>query len=101
MRPRRPTRQVMVGDVPIGGGAPVAIQSMTSAKAHEVDRTLGQIQAFVAAGCDLVRVAVPTRRDTEALPEILRQSPVPIIADVHYHFQRALEAVEAAFTRSA
>jgi len=95
MRPRRPTRQVMVGDVPIGGNAPVVIQSMTSSHTHEVDRTVGQIRALAAAGCDLVRVAVPTPRDTEALPEILRQSPVPVIADVHFHYQRALEAVQA------
>ncbi|MFH0980088.1 MAG: flavodoxin-dependent (E)-4-hydroxy-3-methylbut-2-enyl-diphosphate synthase [Planctomycetota bacterium] len=95
MKPRRPTRQVMVGSVPIGRGAPISIQSMTSTYTYEVDKTVAQIRAFAAAGCDLVRVAVPERRDTEALPDILRQAPVPIIADVHFHYQRALEAVEA------
>ncbi len=95
MSRRRPTRQVLVGDVPIGGDAPIAIQSMTSTHTCEVDRTVAQIRAFAAAGCELVRVAVPTKRDTEALPEILRQVPVPIIADVHFHYERALEAVEA------
>lgn len=95
MSPRRPTRQVLVGDVPIGGDAPIAIQSMTSTHTCEVDRTVAQIRGFAAAGCDLVRVAVPTKRDTEALPEILRQVPVPIIADVHFHYERALEAIEA------
>jgi (E)-4-hydroxy-3-methylbut-2-enyl-diphosphate synthase len=85
----------MVGPVPIGGGAPISIQSMTSTATSEVDKTVAQIRAFAAAGCDLVRVAVPTQRDTAALPEILRQSPVPIIADVHFHYQRALEAVES------
>ena len=85
----------MVGGVPIGAGAPVAVQSMTSTHTHEVDRTVAQIRAFAAAGCDLVRVAVPSRRDTDVLPEVLRQSPVPIIADVHFHYERALEAVEA------
>ena len=68
---------------------------MTSTHTHEVDRTVAQIRAFAAAGCDLVRVAVPSRRDTDVLPEVLRQSPVPIIADVHFHYERALEAVEA------
>ena len=81
--------------MPIGGGAPITIQSMTSTYTHDVDRTVAQIRAFAAAGCDLVRVAVPTARDTAALPAIVRQSPVPVIADVHFHYERALEAVEA------
>ncbi|HUU85857.1 MAG TPA: flavodoxin-dependent (E)-4-hydroxy-3-methylbut-2-enyl-diphosphate synthase [Phycisphaerae bacterium] len=92
---RERTRRVMVGDVAVGGGAPVAVQSMTSTYTHDVDATVAQIRKLAAAGCDLVRVTVPDKRDTEALPAILDQSPVPIIADVHYHFQRALEAVEA------
>jgi len=86
---------VFVGGVPIGGGAPVSIQSMTSTHTYDVDATVGQIRRLAEAGCDIVRVAVPERRDTEALPEILDQSPVPIVADVHFHFERALEAVEA------
>ena len=92
---RRMTRKVMVGTVPIGGGAPVAIQSMTNTYTHDVDATVTQILGLARAGADLVRVAVPHRKDTEALPEILAASPIPIIADVHFHFQRALEAVEA------
>ncbi|MHC4091833.1 MAG: flavodoxin-dependent (E)-4-hydroxy-3-methylbut-2-enyl-diphosphate synthase [Planctomycetota bacterium] len=92
---RRQTRQVFIGSVPVGAGAPVAIQSMTSTYTHDVDATVGQIRRLAAAGCDLVRVAVPDKRDTQVLPEILSQSPVPIIADVHYHYERALEAVEA------
>jgi len=95
MLPRRKTRQVTVGGVPIGGNAPIVIQSMTSTHTHDVDATVGQIRRLAEAGCDLVRVAVPERRDTEALRSILDQSPVPIVADVHFHFQRALEAVEA------
>jgi (E)-4-hydroxy-3-methylbut-2-enyl-diphosphate synthase len=87
---RKKTRQVLVGGVPIGGDAPVAIQSMTSTYTYDVE-----IRRLAEAGCDIVRVAVPDKRDTDALPAILDQSPVPIVADVHFHFQRALEAVEA------
>ncbi|MEP0843006.1 MAG: flavodoxin-dependent (E)-4-hydroxy-3-methylbut-2-enyl-diphosphate synthase [Phycisphaerae bacterium] len=94
-RTRRPTRQVKVGNVVLGGGAPVALQSMTSTYTYDIDATVAQINRLAAAGCDLVRVAVPDRRDTEALPEIIRQTTVPIIADVHFHYQRALEAVAA------
>ena len=85
----------MVGGVPIGHGAPVAVQSMTSTYAHDVDATVRQIRQLAEAGCDIVRVAVPDKRDTGALPAILEQSPVPIIADVHFHYERALEAIEA------
>jgi len=92
---RKKTRQVLVGGVPIGGDAPVAIQSMTSTYTYDVDATVGQIRRLAEAGCDIVRVAVPDKRDTDALHAILEQSPVPIVADVHFHFQRALEAVEA------
>ena len=95
MTPRKNTRQVMVGGVPIGGGAPVSIQSMTSTYTYEVDATVRQIRQLAEAGCDMVRVAVPDKRDTAVLPAILEQSPVPIIADVHFHFERALEAIKA------
>jgi (E)-4-hydroxy-3-methylbut-2-enyl-diphosphate synthase len=92
---RKDTRQVFVGEVRIGGGAPVVIQSMTNTHTRDVDATVGQICRLAEAGCDLVRVAVPDKRDTEALPAILGQSPVPIIADVHFHYERALEAIQA------
>jgi (E)-4-hydroxy-3-methylbut-2-enyl-diphosphate synthase len=95
MPPRRKTRPVNVGGVQIGGGAPVALQSMTSTYTYDVDATIAQIQNLARAGADLVRVAVPDKRDTEALPTILAASPVPIVADVHFHFERALEAIEA------
>ena len=95
MMHRKTTRRVEVGGVSIGGDAPVSIQSMTSTSTSDVDATVSQIRTLAQAGCDLVRVAVPDRRDTEALPAILDQSPVPIIADVHFHFERALEAIEA------
>lgn len=92
---RRKTRQVRVGNVAIGGQAPVSIQSMTSTATSDIDATVAQINALAEAGADIVRVAVPERRDTEALRHILPQVTLPIVADVHFHFQRALEAVEA------
>ena len=95
MQPRRKTRQVRVGPVLIGGDAPVSIQSMTSTYTYEIDKTVAQIHALARAGCDIVRVAVPDPQDTEALRHILPQSPVPIVADVHFHFQRAMESIEA------
>ncbi len=92
---RRPTRRVFIGPVPVGGGAPIALQSMTSTPTRDIDATVAQIHRLAAAGCDIVRVAVPDPEDTAALPEILRQSPVPIVADVHFHYRRALEAIAA------
>ncbi|MEM8783107.1 MAG: flavodoxin-dependent (E)-4-hydroxy-3-methylbut-2-enyl-diphosphate synthase [Planctomycetota bacterium] len=99
-RPRRKTRQVRLGDdrtgvVKIGGDAPVSVQSMTSGYTYEIDACVAEINRLAAAGADIVRVAVPNRKDTEALKEILPQVRVPIVADVHFHFGRALEAVEA------
>jgi len=95
MLSRRPSRRVRVGSVVIGGGEPVTVQSMTTTPARDIDGTVAEIHKLAQAGCDLVRVAVPTRADTAALPTILRQSPVPLIADVHYHYERAIEAVDA------
>jgi (E)-4-hydroxy-3-methylbut-2-enyl-diphosphate synthase len=95
MPPRRKTRQVRVGNVAIGGDAPVALQTMTSGYTHEVDACIAEIQKLARAGADIVRVAVPDKQDTAALREIIPASPVPIVADVHFHFQRALEAIEA------
>jgi len=95
MPPRRRTRQVNVGDVRIGGDAPVALQTMTAGHTYEIDACIAEVHKLAGAGADLVRVAVPERRDTEALPQILAASPVPIIADVHFHYQRALEAIAA------
>ncbi len=97
---RRKTRQVQLGDarvgvVKIGGDAPVSVQSMTAGYTHEIDKCVAEIQKLAAAGCDIVRVAVPEKKDTEALKHILPQVTVPIVADVHFHFQRALEAIEA------
>jgi len=84
-----------VGPVAVGGDAPVSIQSMTSTYTYEIDKTVAQINQLARAGADIVRVAVPDKADTEALRHILPQVAVPIVADVHFHFQRALEAIEA------
>jgi (E)-4-hydroxy-3-methylbut-2-enyl-diphosphate synthase len=97
---RRKTRQVCVGDsrvglVKIGGDAPVSVQTMTAGYTYEIDKCVAEIHKLAAAGADLVRVAVPEKKDTDALKEILPQVRVPIVADVHFHFQRALEAIEA------
>jgi (E)-4-hydroxy-3-methylbut-2-enyl-diphosphate synthase len=92
---RRKTRKVFIGPVAIGGDAPVSIQSMTSTYTYDIDATVAQIQALARAGADIVRVAVPEPKDTEALKHILPQVSVPIVADVHFHFQRAMESIEA------
>ena len=84
-----------VGRVRIGGDAPISVQTMTAGYTHEVDACVAEIERYRAAGADMVRVAVPERKDTEALREIIRQVRVPIVADVHFHYQRALEAIEA------
>lgn len=81
---RRKTRQISVGSVNIGGDSPVVVQSMTSTKTHDVGATLDQIDKLYRAGCELVRVAVPHKEDVEALEEIVRKSPIPVIADIHF-----------------
>jgi (E)-4-hydroxy-3-methylbut-2-enyl-diphosphate synthase len=100
MEARRKTRQITVGDeqtghVRIGGDAPIAVQSMTSGYTHDVDGCVAEINRLAAAGADLVRVAVPEKKDTAVLREIINQTGVPLVADVHFHYRRALEAVEA------
>src|SRR6266702_1962863 len=88
-------RAVRVGDVQIGGGAPVVVQSMTLTKTHDVEATTGQIAALASAGCEIVRVAVPKLEDAEALPRIVRLSPIPVIADIHFNASLALKAIDA------
>ena len=87
-------RSVTVGGVKIGGGAPVVVQSMTTTKTHDVPATVEQIAALVSAGCEIVRVAVPKTEDAEALGQIVRFSPVPIIADIHFNASLALKAID-------
>ena len=87
-------RQISVGDVKIGGGAPVVVQSMTTTKTHDVPATTAQIAELASAGCEIVRVAVPKTEDAEALSKIVRFSPVPIIADIHFNASLALKAID-------
>src|SRR2546430_2539998 len=87
-------RQIRVGNVAIGGGAPVAVQSMTLTKTHDVEATTAQIAELASAGCEVVRVAVPKIEDADALPKIVRLSPIPVIADIHFNASLALRAIE-------
>jgi (E)-4-hydroxy-3-methylbut-2-enyl-diphosphate synthase len=95
LAPRRPTRRIRVGDVEVGGGAPVSVQSMTTTPTHDVDATLQQIAELTAAGCDIVRVAVPTADDAAALPAIARKSQIPVVADIHFQPRYVFAAIEA------
>ena len=92
---RRPTRQIMVGDVAVGGDAPISIQSMTITKTSDVEGTLQQIYALAAAGCDIVRCTCNEQAAAEGLAQIVPRSPVPIIADIHHQYRMALAAMEA------
>src|SRR3954471_21171051 len=87
-------RQIRVGEVAIGGGAPVVVQSMTTTKTHDVPATTAQIAALASAGCEIVRVAVPKTEDADALGRIVRFSPIPVIADIHFNASLALKAIE-------
>jgi len=88
-------RQIWVKGVPIGGGAPVAVQSMTKTETADYDATMRQIRAIADAGADLVRVAVPRDDDVEALKRIVVESPIPVIADIHFNYTLALKAIDA------
>src|SRR5207253_10010323 len=88
-------RQIQVGGVPIGGGAPVAVQTMTKTETADLQATMGQIRRVADAGADLVRVAVPRDKDVEALRTIVRESPIPVIADIHFNHTLALKALDA------
>ena len=92
---RRKTRQIRVGAVPIGGGAPIAVQSMTTTQTADVAATLAQVRALAEAGADVVRLAVPDGDAAAALPAIVRGTPVPLVADIHFDFRLALAALEA------
>lgn len=92
---RERTRRVMVGSVPLGGGSPVVVQSMTCTPAVDADATLAQVNALVDAGCDLVRVTVPSREALGPFERICRESPVPIVADIHFDYRLAIGAVRA------
>jgi (E)-4-hydroxy-3-methylbut-2-enyl-diphosphate synthase len=93
--PRRHSRQIDVGGVLVGGGAPVSVQSMTTTKTADVNATLQQIAELTAAGCQIVRVAVPDTDDAAALPDIARQSNIPVIADIHFQPKYVFAAIDA------
>jgi (E)-4-hydroxy-3-methylbut-2-enyl-diphosphate synthase len=95
MQQRRVTRQVHVGPVPVGGDAPISVQSMTTTKTADVDGTLAQIYALAGAGCDIVRCTCNEEAAAEGLAQIVPRSPVPIIADIHFQYRLALAAIEA------
>ena len=92
---RRKSRQIMVGRVPVGGDAPISVQTMTNTDTTDVQATLEQINRAAEAGADIVRVSTPDEDSTRALREICAESPVPIVADIHFHYKRAIEAAEA------
>ncbi len=95
MTERRKTRQILLGGVPIGGDAPISLQSMTTTKTADINATLQQIASLVAAGVDIVRVAVPHWEDAEALTAIAAKSTVPVVADIHFQWKYAMAALEA------
>ena len=89
------TRQIMVGSVPVGGDAPISVQTMTNTLTTDEKSTIEQIQECAAAGADLIRVSCPDIESTDSLRSIVKASPIPIIADIHFHYKRAIEAAEA------
>ena len=92
---RRKSRQIHVGNVAVGGDAPIAVQTMTNTDSSDVKATVAQVLAAAEAGADIVRVSTPDAAATAALREVVRESPVPIVADIHFHYKRAIEAAEA------
>jgi len=92
---RRKSRKINVGDVPIGGDSPIAVQTMTNTLTTDTKNTIKQVVAAAEAGADLVRVSVPDMESSKALKEIVNESPVPIVADIHFHYKRGIEAAEA------
>src|SRR5690554_5279950 len=95
LAPRRQTRKIKVGKVEVGGDAPISVQSMTTTPTTNINATLQQIAELTAAGCDIVRVAVPSQDDAEALPAIARKSQIPVIADIHFQPRYVFAAIDA------
>jgi len=91
---RRPTRQVMIGNVAVGGDAPIAVQSMCSTDTRDLDKTLAQVRALEEAGCEILRIAVPTKEAGAAFGEIRRQTTLPLVADIHFDYRMALLSIE-------
>ena len=95
LAPRRPTRRIKVGRVPVGGGAPISVQSMTTTKTTDINGTLQQIAELTASGCDIVRVAVPSQDDADVLHIIAKKSQIPVIADIHFQPKYVFAAIDA------
>src|SRR3954470_3244820 len=93
--PRRKSRKIMVGSVPVGGDSPISVQSMTTTLTADVNSTLQQIAELTAAGCQIVHVAVPSQDDADALPAIARKSAIPVIADIHFQPKYVFAAIDA------
>ena len=92
---RRKCRQIRVGNVPVGGDAPITVQSMTNTLTSDANATINQIRGLEEAGADIVRVSCPDEESTAALPTIVKAAKVPIVADIHFHYKRAIEAAKA------
>ena len=92
---RKITKKIMVGNVPVGGGSPISVQSMTNTATTDIKSTIKQINKLAEAGADIVRVSCPSKEDTNALKKIVKHVSVPIIADIHFHYKRAIEAAQA------
>ena len=95
LKPRRKTKQVMIGDVAVGGDAPISVQSMTNTKTEDVEATVEQIKSLEKAGCEIIRVAVPGKAAVAALPDIIAQAEIPVVADIHFDYKLGLGAIEA------
>src|SRR6201996_9505901 len=92
---RRPTRKIRVGSVEVGGGAPITVQSMTNTLTADANATINQIRALEEAGADIVRVSCPDEESTAAFPAIAKAAKVPLVADIHFHYKRGVEAAKA------
>ena len=92
---RRECRQIMVGNVPVGGGAPITVQTMTNTLTTDVKATIEQVNAAAEAGADIVRISVPDEASSAALKQIIPEVSVPVVADIHFHYKRGVEAAEA------
>ena len=91
---RKKTKQIKVGNVLVGGDAPVSVQTMTNTLTHDIDATLEQINLIENEGCDIVRVSIPDEKSSAALKKIIPNISIPLIADIHFHYKRALEAAD-------
>ena len=92
---RKPTQQVFVGDIPIGGGSPIPVQSMTTTKTYDLRATLKEVERLEEAGCQIIRITVPDQKSADTLKEIKKRMTVPLVADIHFNYRMALEAVDA------